>query len=248
MFHVKQFERLKQYCEENQIPYTQKISECFSVFCDMLLETNKVMNLTAVTEPQEVELKHFIDSLAAYGIIKEHEFIQNQDHRIRVMDIGTGAGFPGLPLAFVLPEADFVLADSLNKRIGFIQSVIDRLDLSHVTAIQGRAEDLGQGKDRESFDFCVSRAVADMSVLLEYCLPMIKKNGMAILYKSGDYKTELEHAGHALEVLGGEVSEVREFQLSDSDIGRSLIMVKKVSETPAKYPRRAGKPSKSPLS
>ena len=248
MFHVKQFEKLKQYCEENRIPFDRKVSDCFSVFYNMLLETNKVMNLTAVTEPQEVELKHFIDSLAAYEIIKEHVLTQNPDQRIRVLDIGTGAGFPGLPLAFVLPEADFVLADALNKRIGFIQSVIDKLGLSNVTAIQGRAEDLGQGHDRESFDFCVSRAVADMSVLLEYCLPMVKKNGMAILYKSGDYKTELEHAGHALEVLGGEVSEVREFHLSDSDIGRSLIMIQKVRETPAKYPRRAGKPSKSPLS
>lgn len=267
---MKQFDYLKKYCEECHIPYTEEVSERFSTYCEMLVETNKVMNLTAVTDPGEIELKHFVDSLAAVSMIRDisNEKAACEDHQAenldnssytqsgnnkkennitRVVDIGTGAGFPGLPLAIVLPDMQFVLADSLNKRIGFLQNVISSLNISNADAIQGRAEDLGQGELREKFDVCVSRAVADMAVLLEYCLPLVKVGGRVILYKSGNYQEELARAEYAMEILGGKLAEVREFQLPGSDIGRSLIVIHKITNTPGKYPRRAGKPTKSPL-
>lgn len=254
---MKQFELLKKYCEEQEIPFNEDVRNRFSVFQEMLIEKNKVMNLTAVTDPDQVELKHFIDSLAGVPFIqkkwKSHfanadgTMEENGKMEISIIDIGTGAGFPGLPMAFVLPNVRFVLTDSLNKRIGFIQDVVSTLGLSNVEAVAGRAEDLGQAGYREQFDFCVSRAVADMSVLLEYCLPFVKVGGYAILYKSGDYEEELEKSQYAMKLLGGELSEVNEFALGESDARRSLILVYKAMETPSKYPRRAGKPSKTPL-
>lgn len=257
---MKQFYKLEEFCKENNLKYNETKVEQFDKFCDLLIERNKVMNLTAVTDPEEIDVKHFVDSVEAAPVIleyceklagkkKQEPEIQNKcDHSIiSVIDMGTGAGFPGLPLAIMLPDLKFTLADALNKRINFLNEVINEGNIKNVTAIQGRAEEIGQSSMRETFDFCVSRAVANLSVLLEYCLPVVKVGGYAILYKSGDYKEELDAARTALEVLGGEIEEIREFKLPDSDISRSLIIIYKGKTTQIKYPRRPGKPSKSPI-
>ena len=246
MFHVKQFMALKKYCEEQGLIFDTTVEERFSRFAEMLLEKNKVMNLTAVTDPSGIEYKHYIDSLAAASFLQE-QIKKETDPGYSVIDIGTGAGFPGLPLSFVLPEASFTLSDALEKRIGFIKEVVYALHLTNVSAIHGRAEELGRGQYRERFNAGVSRAVADSSVLLEYGLPLIKCGGFFILYKSGDYQEELQKASYALQVLGGEVAEIKEFRISDTPIKRSLILIKKTRSTPDQYPRRAGKPAKSPL-
>lgn len=244
MFHVKQFTKLAEFCRMNNLEYDEIKNSQFDLFCDMMIEKNKVMNLTGITEPTEIEIVHYIDSVAAASVMYE---LLGQNKNFSVIDMGTGAGFPGMPLKIMMPEAEFVLADALNKRINFLNEVINAAGLQKVTAIQGRAEELGQSELRESFDFCVSRAVADMSVLLEYCLPMVKVGGYAILYKSGEYASELESAKTALEVLGGEIKTVKEFSLPGSDINRSLIVIYKGKAAPDKYPRRPGKPSKSPI-
>ena len=244
MFHVKQFDKLALFCSENGFDYNDKKAEQFRMFCDFLIEKNKVMNLTAVTEPDEIEIKHFVDSIEGITAIKE---LFGTDIGVNVIDMGTGAGFPGVPLAIMMPENYFCLADSLNKRVNFLNEVIELIKLDNAHAIQGRAEELGQGDLRESFDICVSRAVAEMPVLLGYCLPMVKPGGYAILYKSGDYKEEIKEAQAALDILGGKIYEIKDFSLPDSDISRSLIIVCKEKATPIKYPRRPGKPSKTPI-
>ncbi|MCF0229401.1 MAG: 16S rRNA (guanine(527)-N(7))-methyltransferase RsmG [Parasporobacterium sp.] len=244
MFHVKQFLKLAEFCKNNNIAYDAEKDRQFNIFCDLLEEKNRVMNLTGVTDHDEAEIIHFIDSVEAAAVINE---LYGKDTNIKVLDIGTGAGFPGIPLKIVMPHAEFVLADALNKRINFINEVISAANLENITAIQGRAEEIGQSGMRESFDICVSRAVADTSVLLEYVLPTVKKGGLCILYKSGDYRKELETAAYALDVLGGTLEDVKEFCLPESDIGRSLVIIRKINDTPLKYPRRPGKPSKSPL-
>ena len=215
----------------------------FETYCDYLIEKNKVMNLTAVTEPGEVEIKHFIDSSTGVPVIKSLIGANSAN----IVDIGTGAGFPGIPLAILMPEYNFELYDSLNKRINFLNEVINLLNLKNTSAKQARAEDLGQSVLRETYDICVSRAVAEMRVLLEYCLPMIKVGGYTLLYKSGEIDEELINSKKALEILGGEVININKFFLPETDISRSLIIVKKIYETPKKYPRRAGKPQKSPI-
>lgn len=249
MFHVKHFERLERFCDINGIEYDSSIDEKFYSYFLLLVEMNKVMNLTAITEQDEVETKHFIDSLAAVSFIRDflNNKVNDNDQRRRVVDVGTGAGFPGLPLSFVLSDVDFLLADSLNKRIGFLQDVIARLDCPNVNAVHARAEELGHGSYRQSFDFCVSRAVADSAVLVEYCLPLVKVGGNVILYKSGDFREELDRADFAIRELGGVIEEVRPFQLFETDMQRSLVIISKKADTPEKYPRKAGKPAKMPL-
>jgi len=250
MFHVKQFAKLEQFCIQNHIIYNEETRKKFVDFYDLLVERNKIMNLTAITEPEEVELKHFIDSLASVNVIRELNAEREKtsvNFPFRVVDIGTGAGFPGMPLAIVLPEMDFTLADALNKRIGFLYETAEMLKLANVTTVHARAEDLGSGNLRETFDCCVSRAVADMAVLAEYCLPMIKKGGSAILYKSSGIEDEIENARYAINELGGEIESIQQFALFGTDISRTLVIIKKKKETPGKYPRKAGKPAKSPL-
>ena len=241
---MKQFSRLAEFCRDQQIVYNEETEQKFQGFCQLLIEKNKVMNLTAVTEPSEIELKHFIDSASSISLIKD---LFADIKELKVVDLGTGAGFPGIPLSILLPEAEFTLADALNKRIDFLKEVVKDLTIKNAHPIQCRAEELGQSPERESFDLCVSRAVADLTVLLEYCLPLVKVGGAVILYKSGDYKQELENAEYALEILGGELKEVREFSLMNTEIRRSLIVICKRNAAPIKYPRRSGKPSKSPL-
>ena len=248
MFHVKQFMKLADYCRDNGINYNQTEEQRFELFYDFLVEKNKVMNLTAVTEPEEVEIRHYIDSVSSVPVLKELFGEGSENNPVKGIDLGTGAGFPGVPLAIVLPEYQFTLADSLNKRIDFLKEAVKMMDLTNAKPLQGRAEEIGQSDLRESFDLCVSRAVADLSVLLEYCLPLIRVGGYTVLYKSGEYQEELHRAEYAMQLLGGALQDVREFILPGSDIRRSFIIIEKRSAAPIKYPRRLGKPSKSPLS
>ena len=232
-------DKLKEFAKEKNIELSRQQLGQFEEFAELLLEKNKVMNLTAITDIGEMEVKHFIDSLESAPFLEGEAF--------SLIDVGTGAGFPGIPLKIAFPKADFVLMDSLNKRIEFIKEAASRLGLENINAVAGRAEDLARTDYRESFDYCVSRAVANMSVLLEYCLPFVKTGGMCILYKSGEFEQELKEAENAMKVLGGELSDIKTFELAGSDIARSLIFIRKKEATPDKYPRRPGKPSKSPI-
>jgi 16S rRNA (guanine527-N7)-methyltransferase len=212
----------------------------FVDYYELLIHWNQVMNLTAITEFSEVIMKHFIDSLS---VVKVYE-PKNQ----RILDMGTGAGFPGIPLKIAFPETEIILLDSLKKRINFLEEVTRVLNLKKVTALHARAEDYGRNKEfRETFDLCVSRAVAKLSVLSEYCLPYVKKEGYFIPYKSGRIEEELTSAKKALMLLGAEIETVSNFTLPDTDMERSLIVIHKTSITPSKYPRSAGKPAKGPL-
>ena len=223
------------------ITLSEKQIEQFIIYYEMLVEKNQVMNLTAITEYDEVMKKHFIDSIS---LIKAYDV----NKKVTLIDVGTGAGFPGLALKIAYPNLHVTLLDSLNKRIQFLDEVIEKLQLSGIETIHGRAEDLAKpGKLREKFDLCVSRAVANLSTLSEYCLPFVKVNGEFISYKSEKITEEMDVAKKAISILGGKVEKQVEFQLPDSDIYRNLFVIKKVKETPKKYPRKAGLPSKEPL-
>lgn len=213
----------------------------FIEFYELLVEWNRVMNLTAITEWNDVCTKHFVDSIS---LCKALDCTEN----LSVIDVGTGAGFPGIPLKIVFPNLRITLLDSLGKRVKFLNEVIGRLGLENIEAIHGRAEDFAKpGLLREQFDLCVSRAVANLSTLSEYCLPYVKIDGFFISYKSEKISGEMQVAKHAIELLGGSVYGQKEFILPNSDIYRNLFQVKKVSSTPKKYPRKAGLPSKEPL-
>lgn len=213
----------------------------FLIYYEMLVEWNKMMNLTAITEYHDVMKKHFVDSVS---LVKAFEITRNAS----VIDVGTGAGFPGLALKIAYPDLEVTLLDSLNKRIQFLDAVIEKLGLSGVKTIHGRAEDFAKpGKLRDTFDLCVSRAVANLSTLSEYCLPFVKVGGQFISYKSEKITEEMASAENAIRILGGKVSGQVEFQLPYSDIYRNLFIIDKIKETPKKYPRKAGLPSKEPL-
>ena len=240
----KDFSQLKEDLNEFGIELTAEMEEQFLLYYNMLIEWNSFMNLTAITDFDEVLKKHFTDSVSLIRAIPDLA-----EKRFKVIDVGTGAGFPGIPLKIVFPNISVVLLYSLNKRVNFLNEVISKLQLTDIIAMHGRAEDFAQNKEyRESFDLCVSRAVANLATLSEYCLPFVKKNGRFISYKSEKVSEEFEISGKAISVLGGEYENQVTFELPDSDIYRNLFVIKKKSATPGKYPRKAGLPSKEPIS
>lgn len=223
------------------IELTDRQIEKFLLYYEMLVEWNGFMNLTAIIEYDEVMKKHFIDSLS---LIKAYDLSQEK----KVIDIGTGAGFPGLVLKIAFPQLEITLLDSLNKRIQFLDAVIQNLSLTGVETVHGRAEDFAKPeKLRECFDLAVSRAVSNLSTLSEYCLPFVKQGGYFISYKSEKISEETEAAKNAIMLLGGKIRKQVDFTLPDSDIYRNFLLIEKVSATPKKYPRKAGLPSKEPL-
>ena len=214
----------------------------FEQYYDRLIEKNKVMNLTAITEREDVILKHFIDSLALARYVKLWE------KEYKIIDVGTGAGFPGIPLKIAFPNLQVTLFDSLNKRIKFLQEMIDTLKLKEITAVHGRAEEGARDKNmREKYDFAVSRAVANMAVLSEYCIPFVKVGGYFIPYKTGTVEEEITQGKKAIQILGGKIEKIEKLMLPDSDISRSFVFIKKEKQTPKAYPRKAGTASKQPL-
>ena len=226
---------------ELEITLNEKQIEQFLTYYELLVEWNKVMNLTAITEYEEVITKHFLDSVASVKVC-------DYSKPMKILDLGTGAGFPGIPLKIAFPEQEIVLLDSLNKRVKFLNTVIETLGLTGIRAIHGRAEDYAKQKEhREKYDFCVSRAVANLSTLSEYCIPFVKEGGSFISYKSGKIDEELSQAENAVKILGGKVQNVVKFPLVDTDMDRSFVVIKKMKPTAKKYPRKAGLPAKEPL-
>ncbi len=211
----------------------------FYNYMKMIQEWNEKINLTAILEPKEMILKHFIDSMSILDKIKEDD---------RIVDIGTGAGFPGLPIKIAKPNTDVVLLDSLNKRIKFLDNVIGELNLKNIQTMHSRAEEFGSNiKYREGFDVAVSRAVAPMNILLEYLLPTVKVGGICICMKGPEIDEEIERSKKALEILGGKIEKIEKIDLVNSGNRRTLITVRKINKTPNKYPRNPGVPSKTPL-
>ena len=228
------------YLLEMNIELNQEKIEKFYQYMQLLLEWNEKINLTAITKPEEIILKHFVDSLTIAKYIKEKETI---------IDIGTGAGFPGIPIKIYRENSKVILVDSLNKRVNFLNTVIKELKLEDIETIHSRAEELGRNKNyREKFDIVTSRAVANLSTLSEYLLPFAKKDGKCICMKGSDIEEELENGKNAIKVLGGKIDNIDEFLLPDSEMKRNIIIIRKEKETSNQYPRKAGTPAKEPIS
>lgn len=232
---------IKEVFDKMHIELPDGALELLNRYYEMLVDTNKVMNLTTITEYSEVVIKHFADS-AAIGCITD------MNGNMDVIDVGTGAGFPGIVLKIVYPQLSVVLLDSLNKRVNFLKNVITELGLTDISAIHGRAEDIARNKDyREKFDLCVSRAVANMSSLSEYCLPFVKVGGRFIPYKADGCDEEVKTASKAVNILGGKIRKIESYVIPDTDICRKFVVIDKLRNTSAKYPRKAGLPTKEPL-
>ena len=228
-------------CSRLHIEYDDGKSRKFEGYMESVLEKNKHINLTAITDRDEFIRKHYVDSLLCAS---SAEF-RNANS---VIDVGTGGGFPGIPLAIAFPEKEFVLIDSLNKRIRIINELCENYGIDNVTALHGRAEELGRNSNfRESFDICVSRAVANMSTLSEYCLPFVKIGGTFIAYKGPECSEELNNASNAIRMLGGEVMRIENPQFDELPFEHTLIYINKAESTRSKYPRKAGTPSKEPI-
>lgn len=220
--------------------HQEKIRQ-FEWYMDAVLSWNQKVNLTAITDRQEFILKHFMDSVSC----AESDEYRNAEN---VIDIGTGAGFPGLPLAILSPEKSFLLVDSLKKRIHVLQEMIGELGLSNVRLIHSRAEDLAGDKNyRAGYDICVSRAVSRMPVLLEYCLPFVKREGWLIAYKGPDIKKEMQASKRALNILGGRMDRIETSRVSEYGLDHTIVYIKKTENTPKQYPRKAGTPDRNPL-
>ncbi len=246
MFHVKQFEILKDFANKNGIVLNERQLDQFALLCSVLLDGNRSVNLTAIRDPEEVEIRHFADSIATAPLISG---LVNNREDFSLIDVGTGGGFPGLPLKIVFSEARFTLLDSIKKKTDFVRRAAELLELDKVEVVNGRAEDLAGtgGVSRETYDICVSRAVANTATLSEYCLPFVKPGGAAIFYKAGNISDELKEAATAISVLGGEILSIKSHILPGDAAERSLVVIKKTGRTPEKYPRRSGKPGKSPI-
>lgn len=233
------FKEMQEKLKNLSVRFFVEQLEQFFEYMNMLIEWNEKMNLTAITEPNEIILKHFIDSITILKEIKDDSTI---------VDVGTGAGFPGIPLSIMNPTLKITLVDSLNKRLIFLQEVVKRLKLENIEIIHARAEELGQNKKyRESFDVATSRAVANLSTLSEYLVPLVKINGKVISMKAANAHEEINAAQKAIEVLGGRIEKIDEFNLPQTDIGRTIIVINKEKITPSKYPRKAGVPGKEPI-
>lgn len=236
-----QLEKFQHGLEQLKIIYSEEQIEQFLIFYEMLVEKNKVMNLTSITEFDDVVEKHFLDSLSLCPYI-------DLNQNMYVLDLGTGAGFPGIPLKIMFPKLKLVLMDSLNKRVMFLKEVIEKLKLSDISAVHGRAEEMARNqKYREQFDLCVSRAVANLSSLSEYCIPFVKPGGKFAAYKSGEIEEEVKQAEKSISVLGGKTEKLEKFTLVGTELSRSFVQIEKKKRTPKIYPRKAGTPSKNPI-
>lgn len=240
-------EQMKRELQQFGIELSENQMKQFFTYYEMLVEKNKVMNLTTITEEREVVTKHFSDSLSLFEAFVDENSRSLFDGS-RLIDVGTGAGFPGIPLKIAFPKLKVTLIDSLNKRVKFLEEVCDALNLNEVTFVHGRAEDIGrQTEHREMYDLCVSRAVANLASLSEYCMPFVKVGGYFVPYKSGEIDEELKQATKAVHILGGELSKVEKFNLPGTDAARSLVVIRKINTISKKYPRKAGMPTKEPL-
>lgn len=232
---------LKKALESMNLECSDVTLEKFNFYMLGVLNWNEKVNLTTITDLQEFVVKHFIDSIICT------DYPEYEDAG-KIIDVGTGAGFPGVPLAIVSPEKEFILMDSLNKRLKIIDELCREAGIANVTTIHARAEELAKNKaHREQYDLCVSRAVANMAVLAEYCLPFIKLGGFLLAYKGPDAENEVIDAAHALSLLGGHVEEIRDGNLKEFGIDHKIVVIKKVKNTPSKFPRKAGTPAKEPL-
>ncbi len=216
---------------------SQEQEKMFEQYFSMLIETNKVLNLTAITEEDDVVIKHFLDS------VLPHQFFEKG---VNVVDVGSGAGFPALPLKILRPDINITMVDSLNKRVNFLNEVISALKLQNTTASHARAEDFAV-KNREKFDVAVARAVAGLNTLVEYLLPLVKIGGCAIIYKSTKLEEELADARKAIEILGGKVEKIENYTIEEAELERKILIIRKIRNTPPKYPRDKNKPKLSPI-
>lgn len=237
---IKEFEQIMtENLKQLNIELSDVQIEQFFKYMNILIEWNKVMNLTGITEPKEVIIKHFIDSLTVLNKI---------DKQSKIIDVGTGAGFPGIPIKIAFPKTEVVLLDSLNKRINFLNEVIEKLQLKNIKTIHGRAEDYGKDKMyREKYDIAIARAVAPLNILLEYLMPFVKVNGKCICMKGSNSEEEIKNSNNAVKILGGKILSKEEFFIPNTDIKRSIIEVRKIKNTSNTYPRKAGTPTKNPL-
>lgn len=233
------FKELKEKLEKINVNIDDNKARKLYKYMKLLIEWNEKMNLTAITEPKEIIIKHFVDSLTIEKYIQENT---------QIIDVGTGAGFPGIPLSIVRDDIRVTLMDSLNKRINFLDDVIKENNLTNADTVHSRAEELGRNKDyREQFDIVTSRAVASLNVLLEYMLPFVKVGGYCICMKGSNIEEEINNSKKALELLNGKIEKIEKFELPGTDFGRNIIVIKKIKNVPDKYPRKPGTPAKEPI-
>lgn len=237
---IEQFNELMNfYAKKLNIVFSEKQIKQFFKYMNLLIEWNNKINLTAIIEPKEIILKHFIDSLTINKYIEQNKIL---------VDVGTGAGFPGIAVKIYRPDVKVVLVDSLNKRINFLNEVVKELQLENIQTIHSRVEEFGKNKKyRESFDIVTARAVANLTVLSEYLLPLAKVNGKCICMKGSEIEEEINNSKNAINILGGKIEKIDQFKLPDSDINRNIIIIDKLKNTPSKYPRKPGTPAKEPL-